>query len=332
MGFIIVTMASLIKAFRSIYNPITRYVHERWAFYFPKTYVKYLYKKILGKRLNLKYPKDLNEKIQWLKIFSDTTSWTYLTDKYKVREYVTQCGLSDILPKLYGVWDNANDIDFTRLPDEFILKTNQAYGRSIIVKDKSQIDVLKLRKQLNLWVKDRYGLLTFEPHCWNIQRKIIAEELFADERNRMLSTSLVDYKIWCFHGEPFLIMVLYDRYNEIIGEAERTRKTGVQACIYDMNWNLRPEILSGSHKFDKPLLIPKPACFEEMINVSRTLSNPFPQVRVDLYVVYDKVFFGELTFTSLGGYMDYFSDDYLLKMGEKIDLASVKLRTSRYIV
>jgi hypothetical protein len=319
-------------AFKFFYNPFTRFVHENWAFLFPKRYVKYLYKKIMGKKLNLDNPKDLNEKIQWLKIYSDITQWTELADKYKVREYVKQCGLESILIKLYGVWDKSEDIDFQMLPEKFVLKTNQAFGRAILVKDKNRLDFNKTKRQFNKWVKSRYGLVSFEPHYWHIERKIIAEELLEDNSTPPASASLIDYKFWCFHGEPYLIMLLYDRANNTVGGTEKVINTSVQACVYDLNWTLRPEVISGSHLNDKPLIIPKPKCFDEMINICRILAKPFPQVRVDLYEVNKKVYFGELTFTSLGGYMDYFTDAYLLKMGEKIDLSKVKQRTSRFIV
>jgi len=325
-------MTRIERAYRFIYNPLTRVIHEMWAYSFPMWYAKYMYKKMLGKQLNLTSPRDLNEKIQWLKIFSDTSTWTELTDKYKVREYIDKCGLNHILPKLYGVWSNAHDINFSSLPEKFILKTNQSYGRAVIVKNKEKIDQMSIRKQFNIWVKDRYGLLSFEPHCWNIQRRIIAEELLEDRANSEVSSSLIDYKVWCFHGEPYLIMVLYDRNNKTIGGDTNNTNLHTQACIYDLDWNLRPEILSGSHKDDIPLIIPKPKCFDELIEVSKKLAKQFPQVRVDLYVVNDKVYFGELTFTSLGGYMDYFTDEYLLKMGDQIDLSRVQLRTSRFIV
>jgi len=325
-------MMILREIFYYLYKPFTRLIHEKWAFFFPKWYGKYLYKKVMGEKLNLENPKNLNEKIQWLKIYSDISQWTDLADKFKVRGYVEQCGLGYILTKLYGVWHKAEDIDFNTLPDKFVLKTNQSFGQAVIVKDKKAIDEKKIKMRLNKWVKTRYGLMSFEPHYWNIERKIIAEELLEDDENSAMSSSLVDYKFWCFHGAPYLVMVLYDRKNKIIGDLNELPKSGVQACVYDLDWNLRPEIISGRHANDKPLIMPKPKCFDEMIRISKILSKPFPQVRVDLYCVHGKVYFGELTFTSRGGYIDSFSDEYLIKMGEKIDISKVKRRTKRYIV
>ena len=115
-------------------------VHKVWAVLFPAGYAKYYYKKAYGKSLNLKDPKDFNEKIQWLKVYSDTTQWTRLADKYKVREYLKDLGLEDILVKLYGVWENANEIDFDKLPEKFVLKTNHGFNKNILVYDKSKLD------------------------------------------------------------------------------------------------------------------------------------------------------------------------------------------------
>lgn len=326
----------LMKLFKTIfeffYNPFTRVAHESWAALIPKSYVKYLYNKLLHKKLNLDNPRDLNEKIQWLKVYSDLSEWTELADKYKVREYVEYCGLGNILVKLYGVWENADEIEFDKLPEKFVIKTNHAFGRAILVKDKSKLEIEKTKTQLNKWLKEKYGLVSFEPHYWNIKRRIIAEEFLQEDFNVAISSSLIDYKFWCFHGEPYLIMVMHDRHNNIIGSEGNANLSQMHTYIYDLDWNLRPEIISGVHLNDNPIVIPKPKCFSEMINICRKLSNPFPQVRVDLYEVNNKIYFGELTFTGKGGYMNSFSDEYLIKMGEKIDLSLAKRRTKRFIV
>lgn len=307
------------------------FIHENWAVGFPVWYAKYLYKKSTGKKLNLKNPKDFNEKIQWLKIYSDTTQWTELADKYKVREYVKKCGLENILVKLYGVWERADEIDFNKLPDKFVLKTNNSFGKNILVYDKSELDIDNTRRQLNKWVKEKYGLITFEPHYWNIPRRIIAEEFLLDNSTAHLSSSLVDYKLNCFHGEPYYVQVLYNRNNKVIGLPEKDKLKKTQLCVYDADWKFLPFMMVGSFKNENPVAFPKPICFEEMKNICRKLAKPFPHVRVDLYVVNNKIYLGELTFTPGGG-MNYFPPEIFLKMGEKMDLSAVKRRTSRGII
>ena len=118
---------------KQIYRRASRFIHEVWAVLLPAHYAKYVFKKTTGRRLNLKNPQDFNEKIQWLKVYSDISMWTDLADKYKVREYIEKCGLQDILVELFGVWKRADDIDFSKLPDKFVFKTNHGFGNIIIV-------------------------------------------------------------------------------------------------------------------------------------------------------------------------------------------------------
>lgn len=315
---------------KQIYHRISRFLHEAFAVLFPAYYAKYVFKKTTGRKLNLKHPKDFNEKIQWLKIYTDTSLWTELADKYKVRKYIEECGLKDILTKLYGVWESANDIDFNILPNKFVLKTNHGHSRNLLVRDKTQLNIEKTKETLNKWVKDKYGLLSFEPHYWNIPRKIIAEEYLEDTLSNEFSSTLIDYKFWCINGEPDIIMVLYDREYLTSKVTEKDKKLYMKASVFDLDWNLRTDIISGPLSTEKSLPLPKPKCFDEMIKICKILSRPFIHVRVDLYEVNGKVYFGELTFTPGGGW-DYFTPEYFLKMGEKMDLSNVKRRKKLFI-
>ncbi len=325
-------MKQVINKVRSIYAPISRYIHERWAVLFPEWYAKYLYKKTVNRKLDLENPKDFNEKTQWLKLYSDTAQWTDLADKYKVREYIKQCGFEDKLVKIYGVWERAEDIDFSKLPDKFVLKTNHGFKKVIVVEEKSKLDINLTIRQLNKWVQERYGLVSFEPHYWNIERKIIAEEYLEDDFNKKYSASLIDYKIWCIHGEPQVVSCLYDRSVMSVGSSDEKDSSGLKSLHLDLDWNPLPEITiptgSGSlSDFD----IPKPARLDEMIRIARTLSSPFASVRVDLYDVHDQVYFGEMTFTPGGNYQ-IFTREYDLELGQKIDLSKVKRRTKKSII
>jgi hypothetical protein len=327
---IIPFMKSLKETIYSVYFPFTRIVHEIWAVASPTSYAKYGYRKATHKKLNLDSPKDYNEKVQWLKIYSDTTQWTELADKYKVRKYIEQCNLSDILVKSYGVWKKAEEIDFSVLPEKFVLKTNNSSGKVLLVYDKSKLNIEQTRILLNKWVNEKRGLISFEPHYWNIDRRIIAEEFLEDNLHNRLSSSLIDYKFFCFHGEPNIVNVLFDRNNLIVGSPEKKSKLNYRENIFDLDWNLRTDMFANPTGLDMSLIIPKPNCFDEMIKICRILSKPFPQVRVDLYEVNNKVYFGEMTFTS--GSMNDFSSDCLFKMGELIDLSAAKLRKKRFII
>ena len=321
-------MNVFIKIFRNLYGPISKSVHERWALLFPKWYVKYLYKKVTNKKLDLKNPKDYQEKIQWLKIYSETSQWTNLADKYKVREYISQCGLSDNLVGLYGVWERAEDIDFSKLPEKFVLKTNHGFKRVIVVEDKSKLDISKTVKQLNTWVKERYGLMSFEPHYWKIERRIIAEEFLEDDSTANISSSLIDYKFWCGNGEPKTISVLSNRPNISIGSNVETNPK-LMCNEYDLDWNPHPEVLSESSGIGVAENVPKPNQLDEMLRICKKLSKPFPFVRIDLYEVNNKVYFGEITFTPGGG-MQFYTPEYSLELGKQIDLSKAKLKAKRY--
>lgn len=317
---------------RRFMRPFTRTFLQSWAVFDPESYSRRVYMKGLNKEIDLKNPRDFNEKIEWLKIYSDTRQWTDLADKYKVRDYVTQCGLGDILVKLYGVWGRAEDIDFNHLPSRFVLKANHGFGKSILVHDKKELDLPKVREQLNKWLRERYGLISFEPHYWNIRRLIIAEELLADKYNAEISSSLIDYKFTCVNGKPEIIVVIAGRENISVGSNHRNKGSGMLAGVYDVNWRPRSDVINaGFFKKGKALDIPAPQNLKEMIRICEILSKPFPAVRIDLYEVNNKVYFGEITFTP-GGNRNYFTEEYFLELGNKIDLAGVKPRTGRYII
>ena len=302
-----------------MYHRISQFIHAAWAVLLPASYAKYVYKKGTGRKLNLKDPKDYNEKVQWLKVYSDTSLWTDLADKYKVREYIEKCGLKGILVDLYGVWDRAEDIDFNTLPDKFVLKTNHGHGKNLFVRNKEQLNINETRNKFNIWLKERYGLISFEPHTWNIPRKIIAEELLEDASIKDISSSIVDYKFQCINGEPEYVTIMFNRPN-------------IQSCAFDMDWNSLREHAAGYLESDySELMTHKPKQLDEMIRICRILSKPFVQVRVDLYEVEGKVYFGELTFTPGGG-LGYFTQEYFLRIGEKMDLSKAKRRKKPFII
>lgn len=322
-------MEHVKNIFIIIYHQLSKFIHSLWAFLLPGLYAKYYYRIEYHSKLNLNAPKDYNEKIQWLKLYSDITSWTTLADKYLVREYVKECGLGDILVRLYGVWKKPDEIDFSLLPVKFVLKTNNGCGKNILVYDKNSLDIDNIRKLLKKWVRERNGLVSFQPHMWNIDRRIIAEELLEDSYNEALSSSIIDYKFFCFHGEPEVIDVLFDRPNKIVGRVNNKDLRRTER-LYDLNWNLRPDLLSSPADDFFQRGIPKPTRLTEMITICRTLSKPFHQVRVDLYEVNGKVYFGELTFTP--GEMGDFTKEYLLYLGSKIDLTKVARRKKIFLI
>lgn len=264
-----------------------------------------LYKKQFGVAIDWANPKNLIEKIYWLQLFSDTTLWTKCADKYRVRRFVKDKGCSEILNELYDVWNNAKDIDWDSLPNSFVLKTNNSCGQIILVKDKSQLNKAQAAKDLNQWLKFKYGYRDAQFHYTKIKPCIIAEKLFENEANPQ--HSLIDYKIWCFNGEPDCILVVYNR-----------TKDNYLLSTYDLNWNnISDRVFNSNNIHVSGENIPKPESLNQMINYAKKLSDGFPQVRVDFYEIDKKPVFGEMTFTT--GY-GYFNNDFYDYLGSKIDL------------
>lgn len=277
----------------------------------PQGLASEMFRGMLGYEMNWKNPQDINEKINWMKFNFDTSEWSRLADKYLVREYVKERIGEDVLVKLFGVWERAEDIDFEQLPERFVLKTNHGAGTILPVLDKSKMDVNKTRKQLNDWLSLRFGYNTVEPHYLKIPPLVIAEEYLENVDD--FSKSLVDYKVFCFSGKPYCVLVCYDR---VLG-------SHTNLSFYDCDWRFIPNILSGRHK-GEGLKIPKPNCLPQLLDYSAKLAKGHPQVRVDFYIVNNKIYFGEMTFTSQGGYMDYISREYSLKMGSLINIPNLK--------
>ncbi len=245
-----------------------------------KLYVKIHYEYFSGKKLDLNNPGDFNAKLAWYKVFFRPQILTDLVDKYKVRAFVKDKIGEQYLNELYAVYDNPKEIDYTSLPNQFIIKANHTNGQNIIVKDKNQLDTKAVTKKLNKWLKtNQYYRKGQEWAYKNVEPKIIIEKfLKEDDKN-----TLVDYKFYCFNGVPKFIDVHLDREDD-----------HKQGC-YDLDFNILP--FGKSEKFEKisEELI-KPKNLEEMIFLSEKLSKNIPFVRVDFYSVNGKSVFGEMTF------------------------------------
>lgn len=275
----------------------------------PKRICSYCYKKVLGEELNWENPQTLNEKINWLKFNSDTSSWSRLADKYLVRDYLKEKGLEHLLVPLYGKWDKPEDIDFDSLPNQFVMKTNHGSGEIIIVKEKTQINEDEIRAKMKKYLSYTYGYYQGEPHYMKIKPCIIAEAMLVEKENTF-STSLVDYKVWCFHGKPYCVWACYSRTEEC-----------TYVGSYDLDWNYHPEhSIFTDHYRDGGPCVTKPRTFDEMMAAAAKLSEGYPEVRVDFYDVDGKLYFGEMTFTGAGGFMPFYTKEYQLEMGKQIKL------------
>ncbi len=270
-------------------------------FVHPRRYADYLYKKKFGYGINWRNPRNLNEWINFFSFKTDTHEWSRLTDKLAVREYVSKKGLETILIPLYGVWEDVDDIDFTLLPNSFVIKTNHACGNSFLVLDKATAQVSLIKEKLRDSLSSSYGRETAEPHYFRIKPKIFAEQLLPPPSN-------TDYKIWCFFGRPECIMTMTNR---------EINSGKFSLSVYDLDWKEHPEWISPNYR--SGIEVPKPEKLDEMIEYARILSEGFPEVRVDFYHTHFGVFLGEMTFTAAAGRMTSFTEEYLTHCGEIIN-------------
>lgn len=270
-----------------------------------KWFIKMQYFANVGETLNLKHPKTFNEKIQWLKLNYNPEILTILSDKYLVRNYVSNMIGKEYLNKLYGVYDNPSKIDYSKFPNRFVLKCNHGSGYNIIVENKNLINESLLNKKLTKFLKKNYYFEGRESQYKNILPLIVAEEYLSDnEYNQLL-----DYKFFCFNGNPKLIQVDFNRHTNHIRN------------FYDLDWNyLELEIHYPS---SRETTIKKPEKLAEMIQISKRLSESFPHVRVDLYYVNNTIYFGEMTFTHGNGFEQFNSKSWENKLGGYILLNKI---------
>lgn len=289
----------------------------------PKLLLKIRYFITFKKKLDLDNPQDLNEKILWAKLFADTTQWTILADKYKVRKYVEGKGLGECLVNLYGAWDQIKDFDFNKLPENFILKANNGDGKGTNMPVRGKSNLSDNQKEAILNTMDKWlhrkniGLLHAEPHYKNIHPMVIAEELLPTPKGE---STLVDYKIWCFNGKAHYIFTCSERSSD---------GSHAHIMIYDRIWNACPQYSIFNSHYSKGKVMPKPKNLKKMIDIAETLSEGFPELRVDLYNLAPnsekgRIYFGELTFTSLGGLMNYFTPEFLRKAGALFSIKDFK--------
>lgn len=267
---------------------------------YPK-HISEVYLEKTGHKLNLENPQRLTEKIQWRKLYDRNPVYSKLSDKYLVREWVdAKIGKEHLVP-LLGVWDHFDDIDFTMLPDQFVLKTNNASHTNVIVKDKEVF--LRKRKsierKMEYWLKTPFAYLEgLELQYQTIRPRIIAEKYLPPEKGK---TDLTDYKFHCFCGVPYLCQVIGNRSGKEVID------------FYDEKWehvNLkRPPYLNAMEASQKP------SNYENMIYLAMQLSKGFQYVRVDMYEYDNMVFFGEMTFTPASGMMRFEPDDWDYRLG-----------------
>ena len=291
-----------------IKNQETRFTLLNLVKFVPdKIMLKIQYRIKLNRKLNLKNPERYSEKAQWYKINYRDPLMTKCADKFSVREYIESKGLQDILVELYGVYNDPNSINLNQLPDKFIVKTTNGSGTNYICTNKNDFDLQKVKQKLNHWMNRNIFSASREWAYKNIESKIIIEELIEDNENEF--SGINDYKIFCFNGKAEYIVVDVDR------DISHKRN------IYTRDW----DYINTSTDYPKiEKNVEKPEGLDRMIEIAEKLAQDFPHVRVDLYWVNNKIYFGELTFYPWTGYIYFSEDQFDYILGEKFVLPKVK--------
>ena len=279
----------------------------------PRLNFAYRYWKNLGRKVNLQQPHTFNEKIIWLELerYINDALVIQCSDKYKVREYVKKCGCEELLIPQIGVWDRSDEIEWDSLPNKFVLKWNFGAGFNFVCDNKKKYNKILITQKLNKWGKSKYWLCFGEQHYKKIPKKIICEKYISsiDMKGAEKNSSPDDYKFYCFNGKVEYILLCKNR-------------KGMKAdyIFFDKDWNVQPfSAYAIEHSDD--ISIKKPDALHDAINYAEKLAKPFPFVRVDFYILENKIYFGELTFTPCGGVdSDLFEGDYV--MGKLLDIAN----------
>ena len=267
-----------------------------------KLFIQLKFLKNFHRLPNLKNPKTFNEKLQWLKLYDRNPYYTKLVDKYEVKKIVAKLiGEEYIIPTL-GVWDNADDIDFESLPNQFVLKATHDSGRVIICKDKDKLNKEWAKKEMAKSLKRDFYALTREWPYKNVPRRIIAEAFIEDP-----SGDLKDYKFFCFNGKVEFFKIDFDRF------------TSHKANYYDLKWNIIDIEEVGFPK-DINKIHDTPSNFGKMITLTERLVVSSPFVRIDFYNTNGKIYFGEITFFPNSGMRLFNPKEADIKLGEMIKL------------
>lgn len=274
-----------------------------------KNYLRLLYHLTTGKTLHLFKPKLFSEKIQWLKLYYHNPQLTTLADKVSAREYVSKkIGKQYLVPTL-GIYNTWEEIDFDSLPNQFVIKCTHDSGGISICKNKPLWDKENSKKIISNSLHHNYYQYSREWQYKNIPPRILIEELLIDNSNT-IDNGLIDYKFYCFNGHPKFLYVAYN----VVGVGKEEPR-----MIYlDLEWKKTP-FQRPDHE-PLPLQIKKPQVFDEMVEISKRLSNGIPFVRVDLYCIENKIYFSEMTFTPGGGFSPFYPLEWERKIGDMLVL------------
>ena len=270
-----------------------------------KAYIKLYYRFRVGRKLNIKNPTTLNEKLQWMKFNYRFPLQSIVSDKLLVRDYVADKIGEEFLIPLIGTWEKFDDIDFKKLPNKFVLKCNHDSGGLVVCTDKNNLNYKKSRKKIEKSLNSNFFYIGREYQYKNIKPMIICEQFISD-----CGKVPMDYKIYCFNGKPDVILVCRDRFSKNTHRASY--------LFFDQNWRFLP-VDKGDDEIEE-VDIPKPKNLDKMIEIARELSKDFLFARIDLYNIDGKIYFGEITLSPNSGFDPDIKYETDLMFGEKLSI------------
>lgn len=267
-----------------------------------KKFLELYYYCKMGKKLDLENPKTYNEKLQWLKLYDRNELYCKLVDKYQVRQYIKSTIGEKYLVPMIKMYESEKDINWNELPNEFVIKCTHGSASVIVCKNKNELNINYEKEKLKKWLSKNVFYYGREWPYKHLEPRIICEKLLKDKNGKIPE----DYKIFCFNGEPVAISIHDGRFTE-----DYTHD------IYDIDWkklNVRRGIKNSNKIKDKPVN------FDEMLEISRVLSKGLKHVRVDLYNLDGKIYFGELTFFTASGFQGFEPNEYDYIWGDLITI------------
>lgn len=299
------------KIMMFIRNPFKIFVSLTHRGWFEKMndelYLRLLYRGVMGKALHLNPPVTYNEKVQWLKLHDKNPIYSQLCDKIAVRDFVRERIGDAYFTPIFGIWDDPDQIDFSTLPEQFVLKCTHDSGGVILCPNKAELDFDAVRASLKAWLKRDYSIAGREWPYHFVPRRVFAEALLPGTNGERPD----DYKFYCFGGEVCFILFCTNR-----------RKAHADYFYFDAE--LRPfRVNEITNTLPKDYRLPRPQHFEEMQEIARRLSAGFPHIRVDLFETPLGVRFGEMTLYDQSGLNDDFSDAGDREMGEALNLETI---------
>lgn len=269
------------------------------------TYIKLYYRLRVGRKLNVRNPETLNEKLQWLKFNYRFPLQSIVSDKLLVRDYVKEKIGEKYLIPLLGSWKEYSDIDFSALPNQFVLKCNHDSGGLVVCTDKEKLNHEEAKRKIEKSLKSNFFYIGREYQYRNIKPMIICEKFISDNGKVPM-----DYKIYCFNGKPDVILVCRDRFSKNTHRASY--------LFFDQKWNFQP--LDKGDENLQDVDIPKPENLDEMIEIAKKLSEDFVFARIDLYNIKGKIYFGEITLSPNSGFDPDIKYETDLMFGKKLEI------------